>query len=299
MFYLQKPNFTISDTYPTCIALVSDDDIRAYLEKLSPWVYLYAKVYDIFAHQKKLNRLIKPVFFTPAHHKNNEWLVKLYYYYLAKSTTKYNKEAYSFYQKIFNYETEATVRRCCYCNSNKIDALDHFLPESKYYGLSVNPMNLVPSCDHCNESKGGYEPEHLNESTVLIHPYYDDILNITWLKVHLKPRIINNKKRIESFYYVNPQIEQTDRMTFLRIEKTIEKIKLNKNICHSADDFINTELIPELVNGEYKDISDADLKMLFTQKSKRLNTQGYGLNHWKIAIYDYLSTYQGSFYDFL
>lgn len=52
MFYLQKPNFTISDTYPTCIALVSDDDTRAYLEKLSPWVYLYAKVYDIFANQK-------------------------------------------------------------------------------------------------------------------------------------------------------------------------------------------------------------------------------------------------------
>ncbi|RKO79713.1 hypothetical protein C5E04_10315 [Pectobacterium parmentieri] len=299
MFYLQKPNFTILDTYPVCIELVTDEDIRNYLEKLSKWVYLYAEVYASLATQQKLNRLIKPVFFTSNHNKNNEWLVKLYNYYLAKSTTDRNKEAYAFYQKIFSYETDAVVRRCCYCNSNKIDALDHFLPESKYCGLSVNPMNLVPSCDHCNESKGGYEPKYLNENTVLIHPYFDNILNIPWLRVNLTCQIINDKKRIKSFYYVNKQVEQSNKILFDRIEKTVKEIKLNENICHNADDFINTEFIPELRSGQYANKSDSDLRMLFAKKSIRLNEQGYGLNHWKIAVYDFLAANTGPFADFL
>lgn len=299
MFYLKKPDVTILDTYPVCISLVTDIDIQNHLEKLTRWVYLYADVYDKLATEKKLNQLIKPIFFTPTFNRNNEWFVKLYNYYLAKSTTTRNKDAHAFYQKIFSYETDSAVRRCCYCNSNKIDALDHFLPESKYYGLSVNPMNLVPSCDHCNESKGSYEPELMSENTVLIHPYFDNILNISWLRVFLTCEIINGCKRIKSFYYVNQQIEKYDKKTFDRVEKTIEKIKLNANICHDADDFINTEFIPELRCGEYENISDIDLRMLFAQKSKRLNQQGYGLNHWKIAIYDFLSAYQGPFTDFL
>ncbi|KLG20809.1 hypothetical protein YA52_08745 [Enterobacter roggenkampii] len=299
MFYLNKPAFTILDTYPVCISLVSNIDIQKHLEQLKKWVYLYAEVYDNLATQKKLNRLIKPVFFTPAFNENNEWLVKLYNYYLAKSTTDRNKDAYAFYQKIFSYETGSAVRRCCYCNSNKIDALDHFLPESKYNGLSVNPMNLVPSCDHCNESKGGYEPDFMNENTVLIHPYFDNILDIPWLKVCLTYEIVNGFKRIKSLYYVNQQIREYDEVVFDRIEKTIEKIKLNQNICHDADDFINTELIPEMRDGEYKNKSNDDLRMLFSQKSKRLNKQGYGLNHWKIAVYDFLSGYPRDFSDFL
>lgn len=297
MFFLSKPNFTINNTYPVCVGLVTDDKLRAYLTKLSKDIYAYGIEYDNLAANKKLNELLKYAKFSPEADARNSWLVNLYNYYFAKSTVERSKNAYEFYKRIFSYETDKVVRRCCYCNASKIDVLDHFLPESKYHALSVNPMNLVPVCEHCNNKKKAYEPDPNDVKSVLIHPYFDNILNIHWLKIDLKSDVIKSTKRIRSYYYVNEDIFLKDEVLYGRIFTTINKIKLNDNICHLADDFINTEIIPDLRDGEYAGKNNEDLKMLFIRKADRLNHQGYGLNHWKVAIYVYLSTYQGNYSD--
>lgn len=295
MFFLSKPNFTIIDTYPVCIALVRDVDVRTYLSNLSSEIYSYANEYDDLATCKKLNELPKYSKFLPSTNVKNSWLVKLYNYYFSKSTVERVQTANAFYKQIISYNTERIVRRCSYCNANKIDVLDHFLPESKYHALSVNPMNLVPACEHCNDNKSAYEPSPNDVMSVLIHPYYDDILNIDWLEINLTSEIINNVKRIKTSFFVNPAIATIDITLYRRINITLEIIKLNDNICYAADDFINTEILPDFQYGEYLDKSDADLRMMFTRKATNLNQQGYGLNHWKVAIYKFLSTYQRPF----
>lgn len=295
MFFLPKPNFTIKHTYPVCISLVSDDDTRDYLEGISQDIYSYAEEYDSLATQQRLNELPKYSSFLPETDTRNNWLVKLYTYYFSKSSVERAQSAHVFYKQIFSYDTVQAVQRCSYCNANKIDELDHFLPESKYHALSVNPMNLVPACEHCNGEKKAYEPKVTDSMSVLIHPYYDNIRNIPWLKVNLTSKVINNVKKIRTLFFVNPDINESNEILFNRIKVTLDTINLNDNICHAADDFINTEILPDFQDGEYSDKNDDDLRMLFSKKATKLNQQGYGLNHWKVAIYDFLSTYPEPF----
>lgn len=295
MYYLPKPDFNIRDTYPICVELVTTDNVRTYLQGLSQDIYSYANEYDDLATNNKLHELLKYPKFSKETDDRNVWLVNLYEYYFAKSTVDRAQSAHAFYKRIFSYETDKAVRRCSYCNANKIDALDHFLPESKYHALSVNPMNLVPVCEHCNKKKKAYEPDPNDARSVLIHPYYDDILNIPWLKLTLTTDIIRGVRRVRTYFYVNHAIFMSNQVLYGRISITLKKIKLNDNICHVADDFINTEVIPDLLDGEYSDKSSEDLRMLFRRKAERLNKQGYGLNHWKVAIYVFLSTYQGEY----
>lgn len=295
MFFIPKPDFTINDTYPVCIALISVNEIRVYLDGISQDIYSYAEEYDSLATEQRLNELPKYSMFLPETDIRNDWLVKLYTYYLSKSTNNRAHNAHAFYKKIFSYNTEQAVRRCSYCNANKIEVIDHFLPESKYHALSVNPMNLVPVCNHCNNNKKAYEPNSIDPKSVLIHPYYDDIRDISWLKISLTSELINNIQRVRTLFYVNPDITENDEILFNRIKATLDKINFNDNICPLADDFINTEIAPDFRIGEYSGKSDDDLRRLFTNKAIMLNQQGYGLNHWKVAIYDFLSTYPEPF----
>ncbi|WP_293792619.1 hypothetical protein [uncultured Pantoea sp.] len=295
MFYLPKPNFSIINTYPICVELVTDDNIRTYLQNLSQDIFSYALEYEYLGQNKRLNELLKYAKFSPEIDDRNKWLLNLYNYYFAKSTNERSTLAHGYYKRLFSYETDRAVRRCCYCNANKIDALDHFLPESKYHALSVNPMNLVPACEHCNKKKKAYEPNPNDSRSVLIHPYYDNILNLPWLKVSLTPEVIKGIKRVRTNYYINHQVFMDDEVLYGRISTTLKNIKLNDNICHIADDFVNTEVIPDFVDGEYAEKSEVDLRMLFSKKADRLRQQGYGLNHWKVAIYSYLSTHPGNY----
>lgn len=52
---------------------------------------------------------------------------------------------------------------------------DHILPRSKYPEFSILRVNLVPSCDHCNEAKGDKCLDDQG-NWLFIHPYFDTFL---------------------------------------------------------------------------------------------------------------------------
>jgi len=56
-----------------------------------------------------------------------------------------------------------TNQKCAYCETllqeqSKYMEVDHFFPKSKYPERVVDWTNLLPSCKHCNTSKGGHDP---------------------------------------------------------------------------------------------------------------------------------------------
>lgn len=71
------------------------------------------------------------------------------------------------YQALYKYQN-ASIRRlrekilvsngyyngtCPLCEVNNVQTMDHFIPQTKYPLYSINPKNLIPSCQTCNGSK--------------------------------------------------------------------------------------------------------------------------------------------------
>lgn len=333
MFFIRKPAFTIKDTYPICVNFVSDPAINVYLGSLQGEVESYSHRYEELASSGRLNEFTVPTIFDDQVNENNEWLKKLYKYYLSvKNNSKY-AEAYKFYNAIKNYESYQKIRRCTYCNHTMVQALDHFLPESIFKALAVNPINLVPSCDFCNETKSTYTPINSLPSSVLIHPYFDNVRDVDWLRMKLKvvcifkvnPDVMNSfknidfvylgdfslikvvdliaykytKKMIHTIFYVNNEIRESNKLLFDRINLTFNKTGLQTTFSFAADDFFQTDFLPNLEYGEYSNKSDEDLRALFKIKSRILSNQGYNKNHWKIALYNFMSQYMCSFRKFI
>lgn len=76
--------------------------------------------------------------------------------------------------------------------------LDHYMPKALYPIFAVTPINLVPCCSTCNREKNEYAPD--NETSQLIHPYYDDFNSDIWIKAKL---VVNgsNENLVFTFMY--------------------------------------------------------------------------------------------------
>lgn len=302
MFSKPLPDFKIQDTYPICVSYISNEEIKSYMTLMSADVYSQNDKYLELINNSKLEDLNIPIqFMITRDSKNrkldnckNYWFVKLYKYYFSKNDPKYEK-ANKFYNRIKLDGVSDSIsynKRCCYCNNHKIEVVDHFLPESKYNFLAVNPINLVPSCEECNDNKLAYSPSSVDP--VLVHPYFDFIDEISWLAVKIVDRVVatdlnNCKKYNYTFEYYVKDLDACP-IDLNRIKKTFELLKLNNNIVFDAETFFNTELYYELIDpDDLGGLNDQDLANHFKKKSVNLNRQGYGLNHWKVTLYKMLS----------
>jgi hypothetical protein len=78
----------------------------------------------------------------------------------------------------------APNKKCPLCGVGTVAVLDHHLPKSKYPDLSVLPINLVPACHFCNDTKKARYPSDAGQQT--LHPYFDQALIETqWVKATL------------------------------------------------------------------------------------------------------------------
>lgn len=77
----------------------------------------------------------------------------------------------------------AVLGVCPMCGHRDATELDHYLPKTQYPLLSTNPLNLVPCCSDCNGLKDNTYPKSREQE--FIHPYYDDIDGVEWLKAKI------------------------------------------------------------------------------------------------------------------
>lgn len=329
---MSKPNFNIRDTYHQCVNLITTDSVRNHLESLSESVYQYSDNYETLAIENKLNEFDIPNNFKVSENVDNEWLVKLYKNYFRNSTEERCSLVYEFYSKIKNYKGNHELSRCCYCNHNPVQCLDHFLPESQFNALAVNPINLVPSCDYCNKSKHHYKPLANNQSSVLIHPYYNDLSRFDWLRVrirvfynfrfskintsrNLKFEMLNPanikiglidlrnsqyaKKNVQTYFYVNKEIIRINNLVYKRIVKTFMKADLNTTFSFAANSFILDDVILNLKSEVFRGLPIETIKhYFFMQRENLITKNAYSVNNWKVALYRFLSEYDCSFKDF-
>lgn len=138
--------------------------------------------------------------------------------YSERFSNKGYKEPYVYYKKIRDAE-----QNCPYCNyiTRTVKQLDHHYPKSKFPSFAITVNNLVPICMDCNNLKMEYYAK--NESELLIHPYYDEIVEDVF--DFLKCRVIEDINIGFKFYI--EKLPQWEDVTFERVKLHFEKLKID------------------------------------------------------------------------
>lgn len=174
MYTIGKPTFAVSNILQSCIGAISDTDLKKRIAAACPTLEAWETAYDAMAVAATLH-MIPRVDAVGAASKDE--LVALYSNHL--SATK--AVARNVYDTI---KGAARNRLCPLCSIGTVAHIDHHLPKRKYPDLSVLPINLVPACHFCNDTKKARFPKVAGEQT--FHPYYDEhLLGAQWITAAL------------------------------------------------------------------------------------------------------------------
>lgn len=167
---------------------------------------------------------------------------------------------------------------CPFCSHGPVATIDHFLSKKLYTPYALLPYNLVPCCSNCNKNKLEYAPT--TKENTLIHPYYDDVQNICWLKAEC---LYSNGGYVIS-YYINKKIDQT---TYARLCKQFELLKLGTIYSSQAARFLPVikTYVKKMIDEQNCFIDD--IKQYLNDEAER--HVPLGINSWQYAMYEALA----------
>lgn len=175
MYKLNKPSIALTDVLASCIGAITDTDLVNRLNAVKNTIAANEPLYDKLATVGELN-LVAPV--TSLGSVTKAELIDLYADHLSAT----RGAARAVYNAIKN---AAPNKLCPLCSIGSVAHVDHHLPKSRYPDLSVLPLNLVPACHFCNDTKKARFPRTKGEQT--FHPYYDShLLSQQWIKAKLE-----------------------------------------------------------------------------------------------------------------
>jgi transcription elongation factor Elf1 len=205
---LEKPSFDFTSVFNTCISNVEDVALKSSLASCLPTIIDNNRIYEDKATTKLLHEI-------PTHRTVNtidgKEIEKVY----TNRMVPKDSLGRTYYNQI---KSIPKFGKCPFCNQRDVSTLDHFLPKTKYPVFSVTPINLVPACSNCNKNKTANIPTKAEE--VFIHPYFDDITDIIWLKAEI---IENNDIKVE--YYIDNS-SGIDNQTKERLEYQIKILEI-------------------------------------------------------------------------
>lgn len=158
---------------------------------------------------------------------------------------------------------------CPFCSQMQVTTLDHYLPKSTYSAYSIYPGNLIPSCLRCNMNKLA------KSNGQILHPYYDDIENIEWLRCAIR----RNHDSIVLNYSVNKDIDSLalqGRMNNHLIDLGIADLYQTSAILHLID--MRERLVALGHKGGASSVHEYLIEELNTRKCASLNS-------WSTALY--------------
>lgn len=293
---INLPNFTIKETYQLSLQYIDQSKphrklIFDNLTALTNEIFSYSDIYEQKVYQGKLHELDKDKF-----KEHSEELVKLYTSYFSN-----NKPQYSTIRKFYDLiltngdEDKNKIIKCPYCLSTICSHVDHFLPESVYSGLAINPKNLIPSCHNCNTKKKAKIFKIIGQHQVsFFHPYYDDLGDILWLKAILT---IQQNFLSVSFFVDSFLLDVAEDIIY-KINYTFDELGMASYLSNKAAEtelttimakFRSKDFWLELSNEEITTILDSDMKLFILT---------HGKNHWLTALYAELSK-RSDLYDVL
>ncbi|MEJ8819395.1 HNH endonuclease [Lacibacter sp. H407] len=264
MRQIKKPTITSRKVFEDCIDNVNDANFKLELTKSLNTIELAEKDFD----EKKLKNetyLIARNTFVNATVNATE-LKKIYSDRMVNKTNK----GRNYYDQIL---VSAPSGRCPLCNQRIATTLDHYLPKSEYPMLSVCPLNLIPACSDCNKGKLINFPTTNDEET--LHPYYDNIENVEWLKcnvIQIKPIIFN--------YYVDPPAGWSGLLKS-RVIGHFKSFKLNPlYTTHALEEFEN-------IKYQLEKLYNSGGAILLKEHLKDCYDSRYAINKnsWQTAFY--------------
>lgn len=167
--------------------------------------------------------------------------------------------------------------RCPYCGFGEIKDLDHHLPRSKYRGLAIYALNLVPCCHPCNNKKRAIAGE--NPDTQFHHTYLDAIPAERFLLATIQ---LSAAGMMVEFFIINSAGMNND--TFERLTFQFARLDLNGRFQAEVSMFITSQRTGiELVGA----IGAPALKQYLFSAYEN-SRDDFGLNHWQTALWDAL-----------
>jgi hypothetical protein len=173
MLKIPKPTLLTATVYADCISSTQNAIKKARLAACAPLI--------LQAETELDNKVTKGLVYTIAREtlvNRNVTVDELKYVYTVQMVAHPDGRVH--YDKLL---LSAPYNLCPLCGHRDVDTLDHYLPKAKYPRLSIVPINLIPSCTVCNKGKLMDYPTTAEDET--LHPYYDDIETVQWLKMHV------------------------------------------------------------------------------------------------------------------
>jgi 5-methylcytosine-specific restriction endonuclease McrA len=211
MLKIDKPDEVASEVFLACIGIVKNVNLKNRLAACEETITEACTEFEDRVGTGQLHTVIREGMIN-----GNVTSKELEDVYTLRMARK-NKPGRPLYDKIL---ISAPHGICPLCGLREATTLDHYLPKADYPRLAVVPINLVPACKDCNTLKlTSYPTDEFEEP---IHPYFDDIENIDWLKA-----IVLQSTPPAIKFYTNPP-EECDDLLIARIKYHFESLSLNK-----------------------------------------------------------------------
>lgn len=176
---IQKPIDPMGNAYDPgtifnlCVSKIRDDLLRNKLIAVSPEISSAGIEYERQAVTRSFN-LIPRVNSLGGGTVSNDELKQVYEERMVPKASP----GRVVYDRIMRLGKKGS-RKCPLCGIGLCKTLDHYLPQSEYSDLVVNPNNLVPCCRDCQSAKANHFP--INPLKQTFHPYYDNFQSARWL----------------------------------------------------------------------------------------------------------------------
>lgn len=161
MWAAEQPTVTAAQTAQACAMNMQSPTREAVLQALALFD-VNSRTYQEAAEADQLHLLTHEHVRLPDD-LPHQVMIKLYEQRLARPRTL----AYPIYEQL---RKSGPGRRCAYCRSQTARTLDHFIPKHHIGALAIEPWNLVPCCDSCNNYRGSRWDRTPHGRA--IHPYF-------------------------------------------------------------------------------------------------------------------------------
>ena len=264
---MRKLNIPTDDpieVFETCISKVQNADLKERLSNCKTKLTEATKDYNIKAPDGLLHTI-------PTHNSVNgnvstEEMKKVY----TDRMVGIKSPGRHIYDKWIN---SAPNNICPLCAQRTVKTLDHHLPKAHFPIYSVAPINIFPACIDCNKNKLNTIPT--SPENELIHPYFDDFDDFTWLKA----KVMEKKPASVKYYTEKP--DSWDEIKYKRIENHFNMLELDTLYAsHSGVELtINNLRLNDLF-----ETGGVDSVKEFLEESYH-SMKAVNLNSWQTALY--------------
>jgi len=179
-------------------------------------------------------------------------------------------------------QNRRTLTRCPYCGITPPTTYDHYLPQERFPEFVVHPLNLVPCCSVCNQSKGVRWLS--GKKRLFVHFYSDPIPEVSFLFARLKTSSKSDAVGI-TFELRKPHSIKQQTWELLKAHFVALKL-IEKYNDQAVDEY--TEILGGSVS--HCIAGGTNVSGFLDHRALQLETD-FGINHWRAVLCKVLASH--------